>query len=130
MPTANNLVRSIFGFSRRNIRPLVLSIEAAYELMFHQGISRNDIEVMKDIYPNAKKEFRSSSYSTLVRRIERLCNQCWDRIKTDEYLLEQIVGNHAKELDEPSEVIFLLACYMRYEKPFREVLEQESALTF
>ncbi len=130
MQSANSLVRSIFGFSRCNIGALVRCVEIAYELMFVQGRSRNSIQVTKDVYPDAAKDFYPKRYQTVVRQIERTCNQCWERIQKDEYLLKKIVGNHSKELESPSEIIFLLACYMRYEKPFQEVLEQEPALTF
>ncbi len=130
MQSANSLVRSIFGFSRCNIWPLVRCVEIAYELMFIYGRSRNSIQVTKDIYPDVAKELYSKRYRTVVRQIERLCNRCWDRVRGDEYLLDKILGNHSRELEAPSEIIFLLACYMRYEKPFQEVLEQEPALTF
>lgn len=130
MPTANTLVRSIFGFSRCNTQALVRSIEIAYELLFVQGRSRNSIQVTKDIYPDVAREIQPKRYKTVVRQIERLCNQCWDRIRADPYLLEKVIGNHTKELEAPSEIIFLLACYLKYKKPFQEVLEREPALTF
>ena len=130
MQTANRLVRSIFGFSRCNIKSLVCSVEVAYELMFIQGRSRASIKVKKDIYPDVAKEIKAKKCETVVRQVERLCNKCWERIKKDDYLLKKIVGNRAQELESSSEIIFLLACYMKYEKPFQEVLEQEPALTF
>lgn len=130
MLTANSLVRSIFGFSRRNLKSLVRSVEVAYELMFLQGRCKSSIKVTKDIYPDVARELRPRSYAAVVRQIERLCNACWDRIQKDDHLLERIVGNHVQELDAPSTVIFLLACYMKYEKPFQKVLEQKPALTF
>ena len=110
MQTANRLVRSIFGFSSCNIKRLGCSVEDAYELV--------------------AKELKAKKCETVVRQVERLCNKCWERIKKDDYLLKKIVGNRAQELESSSEIIFLLACYMKYEKPFQEVLEQEPALTF
>lgn len=130
MVSANNLVRSIFGFSRCNIRALVCSVEVAYDLMFVQGRTRDSIYVTKDIYPVVAKELCAKECDTVARHIERLCNRGWDRIKRDQKLMDRFVGNHAEELDAPSELIFFLACYMKYERPFREVLEQEPALTF
>ena len=130
MQTANSVVRSVFGFSRCNIKSLVCSVEVAYELMFIQGRSRSSIKVTKDIYPEVAGEFRSENYDSVVRQIERICNKCWDRIQRDDYLLKKFVGNRAQELESSSEIIFLLACYMKYRKPFQEVLEQEPALTF
>lgn len=130
MVSANNLVRSIFGFSRCNIRALVCSVEIAYDLMFVQGRARDSIRVTKDIYPSVTRELRPQSYNAVSRHIERLCNRGWDRVQKDKALMERFVGNHARDLDSPSELIFLLACYMKYEKPFRDVLDQEPALTF
>lgn len=130
MQTANSLVRSIFGFSRCNIKSLVCSVEVAYELMFVREQSRSSIKVTKDIYPEVAKKFGLENYDSVVRQIERLCNKCWDQIQSDDYLLKKFVGNRAQELESSSEVIFLLACYMKYGKPFQEVLEQEPALTF
>lgn len=130
MVSANNLVRSIFGLSRCNIRALVSSVEVAYDLMFVHGMTRDSILVTKDIYPAVARELGAKSSGAVTRHIERLCNRGWERIQKDEGLMARFVGNHAKELDSPSEIIFLLACYMKYEKPFREILEQEPALTF
>ena len=130
MVSANNLVRSIFGFSRCNIRALVCSVEVAYDLMFVHGKTRDSIYVTKDIYPVVAKELCAKECGAVARHIERLCNRGWEQIKKDERLMERFVGNHAEELDAPSDLIFLLACYMKYEKSFREVLEREPALTF
>ena len=98
--------------------------------MFVQGRTRNSIKVTKDIYPAVTRELSSKSYDTVTRHIERLCNRGWERVKRDAGLMERFVGNHTEELDAASDLIFMLACYMRYEKSFREVLEQEPALTF
>ncbi len=98
--------------------------------MFHQGKSRNNIKMMRDIYQQAADKLYMKSCKMAARRIERLCNLCWDRLQEDEELLNRIVGSRTKELDAPSEVIFLLACYIKYEEPFREVLEHRAALTF
>lgn len=130
MVSANNLVRTIFGFSGCNVRALVYSVEIAYDLMFVQGRTRDSIKVTKAIYPVVARELRSQKCKTVTRHIERLCNRGWERIKKDERLMERFVGNHAEELDAPSDLIFLLACYMKYEKSFREVLERDPALTF
>lgn len=130
MRTANSLVRSIFGFSGSDIISLVRSAEIAYDLMFEQGRSRNSIMVTKDIYSVVVRSYREKSYSSVVWQIERLCNRCWARPQRNDALLMKIIGNKPSELEAASEIIFLLACYLRYRKSFQEVLEQEPALTF
>ena len=124
------LVHEIFGPGKKGTRALVCAVFEAGKLLFEEKVAMDEILVTKDIYPDVAKELYSKRYRTVVRQIERLCNRCWDRVRGDEYLLDKILGNHSRELEAPSEIIFLLACYMRYEKPFQEVLEQEPALTF
>lgn len=125
---ANALIRSIFGFSRCNIQPLVEAVEIAYELLFIQGKSRDSIQVTKDIYVDAAKRCQGKQLDTIAREIERLCHRCWGRIQEDEYLYRSLIGTRPWELSTPSEVIFLLACRMKYKKPFQEVLEREEIL--
>ncbi len=127
---ASALVRSVFGFSRVNTQPLVDAVEVAYELMFVQGRSRNSIQLSRDIYAVVAQRQGKKKYSSVVRQLERLCNGCWDRIQESKHQMERLVGDDARDIDGPSDVIFLLACYLRYEKPFQVVLEQEPALTF
>ena len=82
---------------------------------------------MRDIYQQAADELYMKSCKMAARRIERLCNLCWDRLQEDEELLNRIVGSRTKELDAPSEVIFLLACYIKYEEPSQ--IETSRAVT-
>lgn len=127
---ASALVRSVFGFSRVNTQPLVDAVEVAYELMFVQRRSRNSIQLSRDVYSVVAQRQGKKKYSSVVRQLERLCNGCWDRIQESRYQLTRLVGDDARDIDGPSDVIFLLACYLKYEKPFQEVLEREPALTF
>lgn len=121
---ANNLVRSVFGFSGMNIQALVDAVELAYSLVFVQGRSRSAIRLNRDIY-TVVAEKHGKKCSTVVRQLERLCNTCWDKIREDSYQMERLVGPHPRDIDSPSEVIFFLACYLKYKKPFEEVMDQD-----
>lgn len=126
---ANNLVRSVFGFSRADIQPLVDAVETAYDLLFVQHRPRGSIRLTEDIYAPVA-EGLGMKCSSATRRLERLCNDCWDKIRKSPYQMERLVGPHPRDIDSPSEVIFLLACYLKYEKSFEEVLEDEPELMF
>lgn len=127
---ANNLVRSIFGFSRVNISPLVDAVEVAYQLMFVDRRSRSSINLTSEIYSPVAQKRQTAKDSSVSRQILRLCGRCLDLIEQNEYLLDKLIGKHGQALEGPSDVIFLLACYLKYEKSFHEVLELEPALAF
>lgn len=127
---ANALLRSIYGFSRTDTQPLVYAVEVARRLMFDECRSRGSIQLMRDIYTPVAGYYERKKYSSVVRQLERLCNDCWDRLQKNERLLQRLVGTHNQDIEGPSDVIFLLACYLNYERPFQEVLELEPALTF
>lgn len=127
---ANALVRSVFGFSRVNIQPLVEAVEVVYQLMFVDMRSRNSIQLTKDVYTVVARSYKNKKYTSVVRQLERLCNRCLDHLQKNDELLHRLVGQRAQEIEGPSDIIFLLACYLKYERPFQEVLELEPVLTF
>ncbi len=53
------ILRSIFGASGQNLRPLAHAIDIAGELMFMQQVLMDDILVTKDIYIDAAKRYDS-----------------------------------------------------------------------
>lgn len=126
---ANNLIRSIFGFSGMNIQALVDAVEVVYDLVFVQRRSRSSIRLNRDIY-TVVAEKHGKKCSTVVRQLERLCNECWDKIRKDPYQMARLVGPHPRDIDSPSEVMFFLACYLKYKKPFEEVMDQDMSLFF
>lgn len=126
---ANNLVRSIFCFSRSDIQPLVEALEVAYDLLFVQRKSRSSIRLTRDVYAPVAERL-GKKRGSVTRRLERLCNDCWDKIQKNPHQMARLVGPHPRDIDSPSEVIFLLACYLKYEKSFEEVLDQEPELMF
>lgn len=128
--TTTALVRSILGFTRCNIKPLVYSIDIAYDLIFVQGKERSSLRVTKDVYVDAAKHFPKIDHKSVVRQIQRSCHRCWNQIRKNKSLRNKFIGNRSLEIESPSEIIFILACYKKYGKPFLEVLDDEPALTF
>lgn len=126
---ANTLVRSIFGFSRMNIQPLVNAVETAYELLFIHKRSRNSIQLTRDIYAPVAEQL-GKRRGAVTQQLERLCNRCWYLVRKDQHQMKRLVGPYPRDIDSPSEIIFLLACHLKYEKSFEEVLDQEPGLMF
>lgn len=130
MMNANDLVRSVFGLSRVNIQPLVDAVEVAYQLVFVDRRNRSSIHLGSDVYSPVAQTCKAKKYTSVVRQIERLCNNCLDRIQKNDDLLHRLVGQRTQEIEGPSDVIFLLACYLKYKKPFQDVLDLELGLNF
>ncbi len=126
---ANTLVRSVFGFSRMNIQPLVVAVELAHQLIFTQHRNRSSIQLVWDIHAPVA-ELLGKSPCAVTQQLGRLCSRCRYLIWKDEDQMKRLVGPHPRDMDGPSEVIFLLACYLEYEKSFEEVLDQEPGLMF
>ncbi len=110
---ANDLIRSIFGFSGMNTQPLVDAVELAYRLMFVRGRSRSSIQLSRDIY-TVVAEKHGKKCGAVTKQLERLCNECWNRIRKDPYQMARLVGPHPRDIDSPSEVMFFLACYLKF----------------
>lgn len=128
------VIRSIFGTSRVDIRPLVYAVDVAIQLMFVQGIPMDDISVTKDIYPDVavriKKKYAGvPSIRTVARRIERLANMCWDMIVARELVMEYI-GAPLKDIRAPRDMIFYLAFYSHLGVPFFVAIERQPTLLF
>lgn len=126
----NALLRSVFGFSRSNIQALVYAVEIAHELMFVKCRNRNSIKLSRDIYSPAAEKYEGKTYGAVVQQIERLCNKCWDKIQADTYQMERLIGTRNQAINDPSDVIFLMACYLKYQRPFQEVVEEEPGVAF
>ena len=134
MTKTETVVRSIFGVSKSNIRPLVYAVDIAIDLMFIQGIPMDDIYVTDDIYPEVSKNFRkrsgeSCSTKTVTRQIERLSNLCWD-ILVDRDLVLKYIGAPIRDIRAPRDIIFYLAFYIYFDSPFFAVIQKQPAILF
>ncbi|MCD8380966.1 MAG: hypothetical protein LUC95_11780 [Lachnospiraceae bacterium] len=116
------LVREIIGPGRNEIRGFACAIQEAKKLLFGERISREDIFVTRDIYPAAASRTNKKE-KTAARQIERVGNLCWDSLDKGQKL--KYIGKVLNDIRSPQDMIFYLAYYSQYEKPYFEILREE-----
>ena len=129
MTKTEAIIRSILGPVRLDIRPLAHAVDLAIDILFTQKIAMDDIRVTKDIYPVVAKQLKKKT-GAVSRKVERLANLCWDVLTQDQDRKIEIIGNQRHEIRAPSEMIFYLAFYAHFGKPFFEVVSREPSLLF
>lgn len=129
MTKTEAVVRSIFGITRTDIRPLICAVDVAIELMFIKGVPMDDILVTKDIYPAVAQKLGGCSSKVVSRNIERLANRCWD-ILVSTGRVASYIGAPIKDIAAPRDIIFYLAFYVHLGVPFFEAIEREPTLLF
>lgn len=128
MTKTEAVVRSIFGITRTDTRPLAAAVDVAIELMFSKGIPMDDIMVTKDIYPAVAQKL-GSSVKVVSRNVERLANRCWDILVSSKRVTEYI-GAPIKDIAAPRDMIFYLAFYVHLGVPFFEAINRSPTLLF
>lgn len=128
------LIRSILGAVRMDIRPLAYAVDVAVDLMFVQKIPMEDIFVTRDIYPEVAVRMQKEpqgvpSNAAVARRIERLANECWDTLVA-RGLVMTYIGEPIGDIRAPRDLIFYLAFYIYFEKPFFAAIQQRPELMF
>lgn len=121
------LIRSILGLCRKDVRTLAYAVGEAEELLFYRKIPMDDILVTKHIYP-AVAERTGKSYKAVSRQIERLGNLCWDSL--DEKQKMSYIGKPLKDIRAPRDMIFYLAFYSHFDKPYYEIIYKNPSLLF
>ncbi len=116
------LIREIIGPGRNEIRGFVCAVQEAKKLLFGEQIPRDDIFVTRDIYPNVAKK-TNKNVRTTARQIERVGNLCWDSL--DKNLKLKYIGRALRDIRSPQDMIFYLAYYSHYEKPYFLVMSEE-----
>lgn len=119
MIKSENLIFSITGPIRADIRPLACAIEVMADLLFHNGIHIDDIRIMEDVYSEVAKTFGGNKHS-IARKIARLSHQVWDSFTLD--TMEFYLGKHLFIAASPKELIVYLAYYYEYSQPFFKVI--------
>ncbi len=116
------LIREIIGPGKSEIKGFVCAIQEAKKLLFGEGISREDIFVTRDIYPNVARK-TNKNLRTTARQVERVGNLCWDCL--DKNLKLKYIGRVLKDIRSPQDMIFYLAYYSHYGKPYFVVMSEE-----
>ena len=68
------------------------------------------------------------SYLATARQLERMGNLCWDRLGEEGCRL--YIGRQLKDIRAPRDMLFYLAFYSYFGRPYYEVLEENPQLLF
>ena len=127
MTQTETIIRSILGPVGLDVRPLAQAVDLAIDILFVQKIAIDDIHVTKDIYPVVANQLNKKT-GAVSRKVERLANLCWDALTPERK--KEIIGEQRHDIRAPSEMIFYLAFYAHFGKPFFEVISREPSLLF
>ena len=121
------LVRNIVGPFRGEITTYACAIEVLARLLFTEHVAQDDILVTKHVYPEVAKR-TSKSYRAVARNIERMGNLCWDSLSEEGRQL--YIGRRLTDIRAPRDMLFYLAFYSHFGKPYYEILEEQPELLF
>ena len=128
MTKTERTIYALVGPVRYNTLPFSAAIDLAMELLFVKNIAMDDIRVTRDIYaPIAKKLGKSTT--AVSRQIVRLCNLCWDSMLSAGEV-ERYLGKSIRDLRAPNEMIFYLAFFVHFNRPFYQVVQNVPTLLF
>lgn len=128
MTKTERTIYALIGPTRHNTLPFSSAIDLAIELLFVKHIAMDDIHVTRDLYLPVSRRLGKSPLAT-SRQIVRLCNLCWDAIR-DSGEVEHYLGKPIRDLRAPNEMIFYLAFFIHFDKPFYQVVQNAPALLF
>ena len=115
------LICCVVGAIRSDIRPLARSLDVLAELLFVKGVSPGDIRITKDVYPEAARILGKTD-SAIAKSTERMTNLWWDAAKSQGRLLE-FIGRPLGQIPSVCEILYYLAYYLYYNKPFFSVFD-------
>ena len=121
------LIRSILGPIRGGVRTFACAVEITSRLLFEEDMAQDDILVTKHVYPEVARK-TEKSYMAVARQLERMGNLCWDRLGKKERDL--YIGKQLRDIHAPRDMLFYLAFYCHFDKPYYEVLEENPELLF
>ena len=121
------LIHNILGPIKGGVRTFACAIELTAHLLFEEHMAQDDILVTKHIYPEVAKMI-DKSYLATARQLERMGNLCWDRLGEEGCRL--YIGRQLKDIRAPRDMLFYLAFYSYFGRPYYEVLEENPQLLF
>ena len=127
MTKSEALVRSIVGPIRWDIRPFCQAIELAAHLLFEEQLPREEILLIRDIY-GVVAAYHSKQPATVAKQIERLSNLCLDALES-RGLMAQYVGAPNPIIRSSGEIIFYLAYFYQFDRPYYEVARAQPDLS-
>lgn len=125
MKSAESMLHYLLGPTRSTILPIALAVEYTKHLLFIENRKMDDISVMKDIYPIVAAQ-TNKTVSNAARMVERQANVCWERM--DAEAKRCIIGKPLYDKPTPAEMLFYLAYYLHFEKPYYQVMLTSSEI--
>ncbi len=123
MTKTERTIYAILGPTRYNIFPLVCAVDQVMHLLFECKVAMEDILVSKDVYPAVARDIQKTPAS-VARQIERLANLCWATMK-ESGEAECYIGKNLRDIHAPSEILYYLAFYIYFDKPFFKVVRRQ-----
>ncbi|HIY00298.1 MAG TPA: hypothetical protein IAA26_00380 [Candidatus Blautia faecipullorum] len=121
------LIRSILGPVRSEIRTFACAVRITDHLLFEKNMAQDDIRVTKHVYPEVARQ-TGKSYASVSRKLERMGNLCWDNLGEEGRRL--YIGRQIRDIRAPRDMLFYLAFYCHFDRPYYEVLEEMPELLF
>lgn len=126
MTKTEQILRSILGPIRMDLRPITYAIDHTAQLLFIQKKPMDEILVTKDIYP-AVAGILNKKPESVARSIERSANLCWDMMLV-RGLTMKYLGAPLEDIRSARDILFYLAFYSYLDTPFFAATEQQMAL--
>ena len=124
---AKKLIRCIIGPGRHEVQTFACAVKITMYLLFHEKTAQDDIVVTRDIYSRVAEQLGKGE-RTVSRQIQRMGNLCWEHLGTEGQ--KTYTGREMKDIHAPSDMLFYLAYYSYFGKPYYEVLEKQPGLLF
>lgn len=121
------LIRRILGPIKGGVRTFACAVEITSHLLFEENMAQDDIQVTKHVYPEVARK-TAKSYVAVARQLERMGNLCWDRLSKEEQ--ELYIGRQLQDIRAPRDMLFYLAFYCYFNKPYYEIVEANPELLF
>ena len=121
------IIRSIIGPSCGEVRTLAHAVRIMARLLFSEHMSQDDVQVSTHIYPEVAR-LTGKTESAVSRQIERVENLCWEHL--DAAGQRTYIGKQLRDIRAPRDMLFYLAFYCYFDKPYYEIVEANPELLF
>lgn len=127
MSNPERLIRSIIGDTGSSIYPLACAAEIVGKEFFDSHTPLEDVEP-RLVYTKVSKEM-GISFDAASRRIQRMANTCWERMK-ERNLVERYIGRTLDDCPSACRLLGYLAFYACCDTPYYVALEQNPGILF
>lgn len=115
MTKTENIVRSVTGPGKVQIRQFAYAADVLAELLYVRNYSLDDINLTRDVHPAVMKKMKKSK-KAVEKSIQRVANYCLDHGINNS--LWDIIGIQLEERPTPFQILVYFAYYSFYGKPY------------